>query len=40
MAIGKLQFQLFFGQEAYPVKNAKILIIDSISGIPVFEGLL
>lgn len=40
MAIGKLQFQLFFGQEAYPVSDANILIIDSISGIPVFQGLL
>lgn len=40
MAIGKLQFQLYFGQEAYPVSNANIFIIDSISGIPVFNGLL
>lgn len=40
MAIGKLQFQLYFGQEAYPINNANIFIIDSISGIPVFDGLL
>lgn len=40
MAIGKLQFQLYFGQEAYPISNANIFIIDSISGIPVFDGVL
>ena len=40
MAIGKLQFQLYFAQQAYPVSNANIFIIDSISGIPVFNGLL
>lgn len=40
MAIGKLQFQLYFGQEAYPISNANIFIVDSISGIPIFDGLL
>lgn len=40
MAIGKLQFQLYFGQKAYPISNANIFIVDSISGIPIFDGLL
>lgn len=40
MSIGKLKFQLYFGQEVSPVTDAQILIIDSDLGEPHIEGVI
>ncbi|MGL5351771.1 MAG: spore cortex-lytic protein, partial [Clostridium sp.] len=38
MAIGKLQFQLYTGEESAPVTDAEIIIIDKESGTPLVDG--
>ncbi len=40
MGIGKLQFQLYYGEQAFPVTDAEIVIIDAETGIPLVEGPL
>lgn len=38
MPIGKLQFQLYIGEEALPVSEAEIIIIDKVTGKPIVTG--
>ena len=40
MGVGKLQFQLYYGEQASPVSDAEIVIIDTETGIPLVEGPL
>ncbi len=40
MGIGKLQFQLYYGEQSFPVTDAEIVIIDSETGTPLIEGPL